>query len=165
MIIHPEEGKQGRCHARFSVPRVVLLQDGNVKRWIPHWIRLVHQQQAGDLQLALHRCELQATLGIRVSVCVQKMTHNPGGADPCQGIWHEHSENMGIEASKMENTWGYIWKILEMGTHPLVIQQFTVEKMASLVHVCSVICLLGVALNYHKVVTRVIFSKKDRVDI
>lgn len=52
-----------------------------------------------------------------------------------------------------------------MGTHPLVIQQFTVEKMAALVHVCSVICLLGVALNYHKVVTRVIFSKKDRVDI
>ena len=72
---------------------------------------------------------------------------------------------MGIEASKMENTWGYIWKILEMGTRPLVIQQFTVEKMASLVHVCSVICLLGVALNYHKVVTRVIFSKKDRVEI
>lgn len=27
MIIHPEERKQGRCHARFSVPRVVLLQD------------------------------------------------------------------------------------------------------------------------------------------
>ena len=184
MIIHPEEGKQGRCRARFSVPRVVLLQDAQrhffnalyLEMWSigypigsdsfetqlsitfhilsgksntltqthpidltvwrcgrpgrPGAIRMCSrlQQQAGDLQLALHRCELQATLGIRVSVCVQKMTHNPGGADPCQGIWHEHSENMGIEASKMENTWGYIWKILEMGTHPLVIQQLLWKK-------------------------------------
>ena len=86
----PELQIHGEFSGKLFLPvffcRSPLTQLGRPGR--PGAIRMCSrlQQQAGDLQLALHRCELQATLGIRVSVCVQKMTHNPGGADPCQGI-------------------------------------------------------------------------------